>query len=284
MLNKDRVNLRKKASRSYFIGLTVVISGLLLFLTSGFYIEEELEVLASPVGEEIRITSATNIEVVEWIYDEEKNEMEVIIDLNEYEKELNDMEFIATQRSDLSQVNVEMMLEYEQYIVLKISEFDRDYTQISLRLMIENESDIEENEALSEENKVEKRNLVTLYTDYREVDHGTVKVEEEPESRAYISVLLIEQSEDKIELLEEDITVKEEEINEINQQIESLEQEKQYQTDEEKVQTDNRINALEIEKNELKTEQDRAREQISIEEERIQNLIQRERDSSLSYS
>lgn len=277
MINKDRINLRKNASRSYFIGLSVVVAGMLIFLTSGFYIDEELEVLASPVGEEIRITSATNIEILEWIYDEEKNEMEVIIDLNEYKYELNDMEFVATQRSDLSQVNVELALEYEQYIVLKIDEIDRDYTQISLRFLVNNEEETAENEN-------EQRHLVSLYADYREIDHGTVKVDEQKESLEYITAILIKQSEENISLLEEEITGMEEEVNGITEQIEALHQEKQYQTSEEKLQTDNRINALEVEKNELKTEQDRARERISIEEERIQNLIQRERDSSLSYS
>ncbi|NJP38986.1 hypothetical protein [Alkalicoccus luteus] len=285
MLNKDRINLRRNASRSYLIGLGLVVMGMLFFLTSGFYIDEEIEVMASPIGEEIRITSATNLEIIEWIVDEEKQEMEVIIDLNEYEEELSNMEFTARQRSDLDEVNVELVLEYEQYIVLHINEFDANYTQISLRLDVESEdsTDTETNE-LEDDQEQDSRRLVTLYTDHREIEKGSVNVDSEENSMRYITNLLIEQSEETIALLGNEIEEKQEEITEIEAVIQELEQDKQYQTSEEKVRTDSRINSLEVDKNELETEQERANERIEIEEERIQNLIQRERDSSLSHS
>lgn len=291
MASKDRVKLRRNLSRKYIIGSISVALGLVFFLTSGFYMQEELEVLSSPVGEDIRVTSGTSTEIIEWKYDESENEMEVILDMTDYRQERDNIHYAARQRSDLSEVTVEKVLDYEEYVVLRISDIDEEFLQIALQITRENddilEEDFEVNDTESEQVEdleEENNHLTTLYMDYREIENGEIMVEEGENDVEYITSLLIERSEKNIEEMNEELTKIDQAESELNQDIEELNFDKQYQTSEEEVQTDNQINALEIQKDELKTERERTQEEINIEEERIDNLIKRERDSSLSYN
>ncbi|WP_100401162.1 hypothetical protein [Bacillus sp. FJAT-44742] len=275
MLNKDRINLRKKVSWVYYVGLSFVMAGLFFFLTSGFYMEEELEVLASPVGEDIRITSGTNIEIVKWIYEPEANEMEVILDLNDYRYEMDSIEYLAIQRSDLNEVTAQTVIEYESYVVLKLEDLDPDFKQISLQLWREGED---------EDGEQDMYRLVTIYTDQREVKTGTISVSESDQGLRYITALLIERSEKTVEQLESHIEEIEDEMVSLEEQKQELRDQRNYQTEDEKRQTNHHINALEIEQNELETEVEQTQEHIEIEEERMENYIQRERHSSLTSS
>lgn len=291
MVNKDRVKLRRNLSRKYIIATVSVFLGLVFFLTSGFYMQEELEVLSSPVGEDIRVTSGTNLEIIEWKYDEEVNEMEVILDMTDYRHEADNIHYAARQRSDLSEVSVEKILEYEDYVVLRISDIDEDFLQVSLQITTEEEDILENdfetnaevNEETNEEVDEESNHLTTLYIDHREIENGKIMVDDNEEDVEYITSLLVERSEEDIEKMKEDIAKIEEAKREIEGEMEELNNEKQYQTSEEELQTDNQINALDIQKDDLDTERERMEEQIKTEEERINNLKQRERDSSLGY-
>ncbi|WP_054637622.1 hypothetical protein [Thalassobacillus sp. C254] len=210
MLNKDRINLRKKVSWVYYVGLSFVMAGLFFFLTSGFYMEEELEVLASPVGEDIRITSGTNIEIVDWIYEPEANEMEVILDLNDYRYEMDSIEYLAIQRSDLNEVTTQTVIEYESYVVLKLEDLDPDFKQISLQLWREGEE--------NEDGEQDMNRLVTIYSDQREVKTGTISISKSDQGLRYITALLIERSEETVEQLENHIEETEDEMVSLEEQ------------------------------------------------------------------
>jgi hypothetical protein len=274
MFNKDRVNLRRKSSRIYIASVIFLFFGLAFFLTSGFFMEESIEVLASPVGEDIRISATSDIEIVQWIYDEERNQMEVIIDTKNLRFQHENLSFIATQRSDFSQIEVNVMFEYEQYMIMKIENMDKEYIQISLEI-----SHYDEEDELG--NPVKTR-LKNLYTDYREVKEGKVQDRENNKYISYITDLSIERIEGNISQLERNIEEKEEETEQVNGKINKLLEERVYQTSEEKLRTDNNINAQEVRINELEKEIKMNEERIKMEIERMTNLKQKERDLSIN--
>jgi hypothetical protein len=273
MFNKDRVNLRRKSSRIYIASVIFLFFGLAFFLTSGFFMEESIDVLASPVGEDIRISATSDIEIVQWIYDEEQNKMEVILDSKNLRHEYDSLTFQAYQRSDFGEVTTNISFQFEQYVVINIENIDREYIQISLEM-----SHYDEGNETGEPVKTKLRNL---YVDYREVENGKVQEREYNEYLSYITYLIVERIGGKIVQFEKNIEENEKAKEQINEKINQLLGERVYQTDEEKLKTDNNINAQEVRITELENNINTIKERIKIEQERINHLKQRKRDVTL---
>ncbi|WP_252314399.1 hypothetical protein [Sinobaca sp. H24] len=143
--------------------------------------------------------------------------MEIILDMTDYRHEADNIHYAARQRSDLSEVSVEKILEYEDYVVLRISDIDEDFLQVSLQITTEEEDILENdfetnaevneetNEEVDEEVDEESNHLTTLYIDHREIENGKIMVDDNEEDVEYITSLLVERSEEDIEKMKEDI-------------------------------------------------------------------------------
>lgn len=262
----------------YMTILGGVFLGLAFFLTSGFVFEEKVEVLSSPVNEDIKVSSTENVVINRWIYDPKTGQMEVIIDTGHLKNEYDTIDFEAFQRSDGSEVDTEVVFQYEDHYVVRLEGLSPDYTQVALDLIGTKEVPEEEE---AEEEQSGRSILRTLYADYREVEEASIEERESGEYISYTTDLIIEGIRENIQTVEEDIKDLKADSEDAEERIASLREDKVYQTDEEKLQTDNDINALEVKKNETAKEIERLKMDLERFDDKIQKTEQREREQLL---
>lgn len=275
MFNKDKVNLRRKSSRIYLTVITFVFAGLAFFLTSGFIMKEKVEVLSSPVNENIEVSSTQNIEIIKWIYDQDKNRMEIVIDTKKLDSDYENLKFTSFQRSDESELKTETIFQFEDHYVVRINGLSKEYTQVALDLI---------GTEYSEGDKGEEELLKTLYADHREINKEDIVEKEDSEYITYTTHLIIDNIEKSVSETEEMIEENETKINELNQRIRTLKEEKVYQTDEEKLDTNNDINSLEINIGELEKENSNLEMDLDVYQEKIEKAKQKEREKILEMT
>lgn len=285
MFNKDRVNLRKNSGKMYLSMISFIIIGLGFFLTSGFVFNEKVEILSSPLNENIKINSTNDIQIIDWFYDKEKNEMEVVINTKKLDNTYQKIEFKSYQRSDESEVETEKLYQYEDYYVVRISDLDRNYIQVALDIVGLKENENESNDDNeSQENEPKREVIKTLYADYREVKSGNVSEREDKDYIEYVTQLIIENIESEIKSTNEKIDQDKDKIKQIKNRISTLKEEKVYQTEEEKLTTDNDINALEISVEEIEKRILTLENEIKKYNEKIEKTKQKEREIILNQT
>lgn len=275
MLSKDRVNLRRNSNKLYMAIVSFVTLGLMFFLISSFIFEEKLQVLATPINEELEVSSTKNMKIYEWIYDKNKDQMQVIIETNNSLNDFENIQFKAYQQSNGEEINVTKKYRNGSILIVRIDGFDDDYTQIALDVIGENESDN------TDEQSNDSTIIKTLYNDYRVIKEGTLEEESETNYLSHISDIIIEDTKKEIKNIEKRIKGNEQDIDENNQRIDELESEKVYQTDQEKSETDSIINGLKIEIDSLKESNDKLKVDIQRLNDKIENTNQRERENLL---
>lgn len=275
MLSKDRVNLRRNSNKLYMAIVSFVTLGLMFFLISSFIFEEKLQVLATPINEELEVSSTKNMKIYEWIYDKNKDQMQVIIETNNSLNDFENIQFKAYQQSNGEEINVTKKYRNGSILIVRIDGFDDDYTQIALDVIGENESDN------TDEQSNDSTIIKTLYNDYRVIKEGTLEEESETNYLSHISDIIIDDTKKEIKNIEKRIKGNEQDIDENNQRIDELESEKVYQTDQEKSETDSIINGLKIEIDSLKESNDKLKVDIQRLNDKIENTNQRERENLL---
>ncbi|MYL43962.1 coiled-coil domain-containing protein [Virgibacillus salexigens] len=283
MFSKDRVKLKRNSSKIYITIVSFITLGLMFFLASGFIFEEKIQVLATPINENIEVSATENIKIYEWIYDEDKQKMRVIIETNNLSDEYNLLEFKAYQRSDGSEINTDILFKDDSRIIIELSKFDKNYTQIALDLIGEKEVSEEENSEEQNE-KTGKKNtktaiIKTMYNDYREIEKSSIAELNEDELLSYLTKIIIRDVEDNIQKAKEDIKNNNEEIKESNKKIGQINAEKVYQTDEEKINSDSDINALETKIKTLNEDNNLIENDIQRMEEKIEKTRIKEREN-----
>lgn len=285
MLTKDRVNLRHKKSK-YFLSIAMfIVLGLAFFLSSEFIFEEKVDVLASPINDEIRVTSTNNVVIYEWVIDKEKGEMRVIIDTQNLLNEYKEIDFEAFQRSDNSQINTEILYQDGNIYVVSINGFDPEFIQIAFDVIgvkdIEQEeidSTMEQqNEEENEEVNEERTILKTLYNDYRTIENEEINEMSPSEYVSHITKITIENTNEEIKEIKEEIKDNEQEIESENERIQELTEEKIYQTETEQIETDTNINARLTNIESLKE----VNEQLEYEIQKLQDKIEKEKQREL---
>ncbi|SDJ00305.1 hypothetical protein [Alteribacillus bidgolensis] len=271
MFNKDRVNLRKRVSKWYIIGTSSVFLVMAYFLSSGLFMEEEFDVLASPIKEEIDTRGQSEMEILEWIYDKGQNKMQVLLDIKDLRFDAEELQYRAIQRSDARELQVTIPYQLEEYVVVNIDGIDQEFVQMSLEVLEENEEG-------------EYQQIAQLFTDMREVDREQIDTIDQENYLFYVMDTLIETSEEDIKMLENQREESKNEVAEMDDEIRQIKNERMYETEEEQLQTDNYINSLEAEKEQVISEEEEIKEKIKIEKERIKNYKERKRDSTISPS
>lgn len=286
MLNKNKVNLRKKSSAFFMSILGIVVIGMVFFLSSGFIFEEKIPVLNSNIGEQNSVSGSGNIKIESWIYDNNKNEMEVTLVTNGVRSIDSTITFEAFQRNgESSSIEVTTVYEEEGIYVLKIFDIHPQFQQVALDIIKVTENDnVDQPEENDEENSTNKDLLLTLYSDQREVKKGHFEVKTENEYAAYLADVLITQTNN--EILENKKLVKKEQKrqNELEKEIAVNKQNMVYETKEEQLETENIINGyqIQIEDSNKRIEEIKARETVL--NDKIEKLELRKREIDLSFN
>ncbi|WP_080871715.1 hypothetical protein [Oceanobacillus timonensis] len=293
MLSKDRVSLKRNSSKVYISIVIVMVLGFGFFITSGFIFEEKIPVMASPINEEIEISTSQNLKIYEWIYDKDKNEMQIILETNNFKRDYDSINFEAFQRSDGEQVSIENIYTMDDVHVLKVTDFDPEYIQIAIDVIGENQTnDVEESgdvdnqyeeiESQNDENQPDVEIVDTIFTDYREVNNDEIILEKDTDYTNYISEIIIADTEQEIEKTNTLIEAKNQEIEDNKSRIQELTDEKVYQTQDEKVTTDSNINGLETENQTIEDEIGTLEFSITELEDKIQKTKQKQREELLN--
>lgn len=240
IMNK-RVRKKKLNSNisSIYMSITAAFALCILFLlTSKITLNETFPIKNSEINKLYDFGTDGSLKIVDWIYDESKNKMEIYIQSDKMKKYDNDIKFTAISRVDTLKM-LDVTVEYEEngdYAVL-IGSLPKNFKQVALRI----------NKATKEFDKADDKNYETfavLYTDERIVKRDNII----PKTRNEygIEVLdatinnLVEDNENKKEEIEE--TTKTKKV--IMSEITTLTEEKIFQTQEQRELTDADIDNL----------------------------------------
>src|SRR5699024_11500781 len=138
LFHKDKFNLKGNKSIKYFMMLLFVVIGMFFFLISSFIFKEKIDINATPLNKKISVSPTEDVQIIDWIYDKNKNEMLVTIDTNNLNHiEYEDINFIAYQRSDGSELKTKKIFEENDIYVINIKELDKEYIKDALDIEVE---------------------------------------------------------------------------------------------------------------------------------------------------
>lgn len=282
-MKKKRKNLTMNISKVYVFVSFIFIMGFVFFGTSKLFIAEEVPINQTELNTEFDLRASGKFSINSWIYDEEKNIMEVTIVTNGMKDYSSELDFSSISKSNLKQeLPIETVFNDNEIYILHISKVPKNFEQVALRLhrSEKNMQDIfiEEEDI---DSKTNKKLVSTVYTDERKVDRGTIELKS---NRSY----LLQVTEDIItetNVKKEDINKKIEKVillnEDLNNEIEDLKKDLLYETLDEQIDTNNKIYRLEREVESKEKDIDLMRQDIKNMDSKIERLKQKKRDISL---
>src|SRR5699024_82978 len=290
LFHKDKFNLKSNKSFKYFMMLLFVVIGMIFFLISSFIFKEKIDINATPLNKKISVSPTEDIQIIDWIYDKNKNEMLVTIDANNLNHiEYKDINYIAYQRSNNSKLETKKIFEEDNIYVINIKELDKEYIQIALDIAVEPkveeqtyDNDEENNKKDEDPNEQKKSEVLdTIYTDYRKVKHQTINELKQEDMFKYVNDIDIRNANKEIKLYKKKKGIKDQEIEKIKGQIKDIKEEKVYQTEDEKLESDSQINGLELKQDELKEDKKQLKNDIKKIENKIEKRKQKFREKQV---
>jgi chromosome segregation ATPase len=275
---------RKKLTTQWsnmYVALTLLfVLGFGFFLTSKVFVADELDILNTEIGKEYSLSTNGKFTIKDWVYDEQKNKMQVTLITSNMRNYLSELNFKSIARVNLeNELPTEVVYSSNDIYIINIDNVPKQFQQVSLRLVKKDVSFIEEFEQDKATNKKEKEKLLTsIYADQRvvkkeeiiktDVKHYAIKVTDE----------MIEESKNEVTKLNKNIEGETKLIDHINNEITKLKGELIYQTLEEQTETNNKIYQLEKEIETQNREIKNLQLDIQSYEAKIERLEQRKRD------
>lgn len=264
MLKKER--RKKNILLNLFI--FVFVFGYMLFLTSSSWYPAHTDLIRPTAINKEQLWNDRTVTVTSWEYSEEQQLMEIKIEiLNTSYDGIDHYEYEAVDRKK-GFFKVTPLLEDEDYLVLHISDIDKRWSEISLRLKLPG-GDRESSDT----------DQIKLYTNVDKVKRVDVIKSKTP--KQYYADRInekIERYQDLISKLTEENVGYQESINQAKENIVTMENKKEYQTDQEIKETEEiivRINT-EIDTMQSKVDENEAtiieyQERIGKAEEQMKN-------------
>ena len=245
---EKRYRLRTQWSNLY-IGITLVFFlSFGFFLTSKMFLADEIDVLNTQIGKEYNLNSNGEFTINDWIYDEEKNQMQVTLITSDMRSYLSELEFQSVARSNLENpLETEVVYSSNDIYIVNIKEVPKDFQQVSLRLM-KNDVDLSKDFEEKTQKKNEKENLITsIYADQTVVKRNEIAEGDVRDYAIDVTNKMIADAAKESEEVQNQISEREALIEKIEEEISKLKGELLYQTLEEQTETNNRIYSLEKE-------------------------------------
>ncbi|MFS0604955.1 hypothetical protein [Peribacillus frigoritolerans] len=284
MLKKDRVNLKRNSSFWFMGFLAISVLGMMFFLSSGFLFEEKIPMLNTELNKENSLTGSGKLTINSWLYDENKNEMEVTLITKDVKTIDDNIVFEAFQRNgDQQNLEVKNVFSEDGIYVIKIFGLSKEFQQVALDLIRIKENEFENEEGLEEEKKETKEIVTTLYSDQRVVNKKNITVKTKNEYAVYLSDVLIKQAEIEYKDTRNLIQKEQKKQNELEKEIALNKENMVYETAEEQLETESIINGyqMRIDESKQKIEEFEARGMIL--KDKKEKLELRKREIDLSY-
>lgn len=280
-MNKiKRKNLTIQWSNLYIAITLFFVLGFVFFLTSKMFIADELDILNTEIGKEHNLNSNGKFTIKEWIYDEEKNQMQVTLITSNMRNYLSELNFKSVARVNVKkELPTEVVYSSNDIYIINIKDVPKNFQQVALRLVKKDILLDEEFDQKSSDNSNDKEKLVTsIYADERVVKRGSIEEDDVKKYAIKVTDEMIEESKKEVAKLNKKIDNEKKLIERVNNEINTLKNEIIYQTLEEQEQTNNNI--YNLEKEIVSTEKKIEDLQLDIKaiETKIERLEQRKRD------
>lgn len=275
----NRKNLRNNITNFYIIICLFFILGFAFFTTSKLTIDEDIPINQTPLKEELDLRANGKLKINRWIYDENNEKMEVVLETNGMTDYKTKLQFSSVTRKNPSvELPTNVVYKDSTIFILEINNIKKGFEQVAIRLHKSDEKLFDET---SVDEELETQTISTIYTDERVVERKEIETKD---TNKIIAEITDEQIFDSYEIKEKEIkdieTIKNV-IETIKEEINVLENELLYQTLDEQVETNNNIYRLEkdIEMYEKKIEEKEYN--IKNIDTKIEKYEQRKRDVSI---
>lgn len=282
-LKKDKISLRKNSS-VFFIGfLAVSVLGLMFFLSSGFIFEEKIPVLATELNKEKSVVGNGKVKINSWVYDNNKNEMEITIVTKDMVTIDDEIVFEAFQRNGESQeLEAKKIYNEDGIFIIKIFGVSKEFQQVALDIIRIKENEFANTEGFEEEEKEVKELISTIYTDQRKVKHDKIEIKTDNEYSIYLADVLIKDAENEYNELQKNIEKEKKKQKELEVEIEKNKQNMIYETGDDKLETENIVNGYQVRIDDSKQNITEFEAQGKLLQEKINKLELRKREIDLS--
>lgn len=278
MKKQKRKNLKLDMSNLYVVLALFFVLGFGFFGTSKIFMEEEIPINQTELNTEFDLRSNGKFSINSWIYDEEKNKMEVIIVTNGMRDYSSELDFTSISRKNLKQeLPVDVVFNDNEIYILHINKVPKNFDQLAIRLH-KTEWNMKDIFAEPESVKENEKIVSTIYTDERVVERKPVDKKDNKEYVVQVTNDIIKQTKEKKDEMNKKIE-RANEVNEgLNEEISNLKSDLLYQTMEEQIETNNKIYQLEREVESNKKEIEIMQLDIKNMDLKIEKLNQKIRD------
>lgn len=278
MKKQKRKNLKLDMSNLYVVLALFFALGFGFFGTSKIFMAEEIPINQTELNTEFDLRSNGKFSINSWIYDEEKNKMEVIIVTNGMRDYSSELDFTSISRKNLKQeLPVDVVFNDNEIYILHINKVPKNFDQLAIRLH-KTEWNMKDIFAEPESVKENEKLVSTIYTDERVVERKPVDKKDDKEYTVQVTNDIIKQTKEKKDEMNKKIE-RANEVNEgLNEEISNLKSDLLYQTMEEQIETNNKIYQLEREVESNKKEIEIMQQDIKNMDLKIEKLNQKKRD------
>lgn len=278
MKKQKRKNLKLDMSNLYVVLALFFVLGFGFFGTSKIFMTEEIPINQTELNTEFDLRSNGKFSINSWIYDEEKNKMEVIIVTNGMRDYSSELDFTSISRKNLKQeLPVDVVFNDNEIYILHINKVPKNFDQLAIRLH-KTEWNMKDIFAEPESVKENEKLVSTIYTDERVVERKPVDKKDDKEYTVQVTNDIIKQTKEK----KDEMNKKIERVNEVNEglneEISNLKSDLLYQTMEEQIETNNKIYQLKREVESNKKEIEIMQQDIKNMDLKIEKLNQKIRD------
>jgi hypothetical protein len=244
VLQKDRVNLKTNSSVFFMGFIFIMMAGLIFFLSSSFIFKEKMPVLNTDINVDQAVSGNGKLNIYSWIYDKEKNEMEITLVTKNIDTIENKILFEAFQRNgNPENLQVKNVYSEDGIYVINVYGLTNNFQQVALGVIEETENQLADDKGANNETK---EILATLYSDQRKVKQGEIKVRTENENAAYLSDVLLNDVNIQLKENKNEIENEKKKQQQLQSEINNNDEKMIYETEEEKVETESIIHGYKM--------------------------------------
>src|SRR5699024_6273467 len=138
---------------------------------SKMFFAEELPIQQTPINEELELKSNGKMTINKWVYDKNKEKMEVILITNGIKDYKNELSFSSVTREETNkELPVDVVYNDNEIYIIQIDQVKEGFKQIALRLYKHEKNTDEIFNKESNKKDKEKDIFTTIYTDERKVE------------------------------------------------------------------------------------------------------------------
>src|SRR5699024_3707770 len=285
MATKKKKNLTINMTTIYLFIAFLFFVGALFFGTSKLFMAEDIPINQTPLNKQLDLRSDGKMKITSWVYDENKNKMEVILVTNGMKDYKSELFFSSVSREEVTnELPVNIVYNDNEIYVIEINEVEKGFSQIALRLH-KNEDKLKESfdESFIEEDKNDGI-FSNIYTDEREVKKSNIDEKNTSDYIIEITNKLMEDTNKEIKEIEKEVKNKEIIKVEIQKEINQLEDDLVYEKVDEQVKTSNDIDRLIKEIESIDKEIEDSLIAIKGLEKKLEKLNQRIKETEISNS